>query len=277
MQRTRHPGRALAGWGLVVTAAVVIVGLRGPAGAQEPQLGQGAQIYQQQCAQCHGGDGQGGTVTGTDLPAPPMRGLPVAYVDLVLHTGRMPPVGDPFDNRLRKPTVTGEAREALVAWMDETFGLTGGIPQAQPGDAATGLQMFGVQCAHCHGATGAGGIAGAGAYTPSITGYEPVVIAEAVRIGPFEMPAFSPEQITDEEIDGIVAFLTIVEEERRTPIFGLIELNPVYAAGFVALLALVLLFSLFWIGGTPAWFPDPRRDDQREEPGGTPPIAQEDT
>ena len=74
------------------------------------------------------------------------------------------------------------------------------------------------------------------------------------------MPRFSRGQITDEEVDHLVAFLQHVEEEEKTPLFGLVEINPVYASGFVVLLALVTIFSLFWIGGTPAWFPDPRPD-----------------
>jgi ubiquinol-cytochrome c reductase cytochrome c subunit len=236
----------------------------------DEQLARGALIYQQQCAQCHGGDGRGGLVQGTDRRAPPVRDLELGYVDLVLRTGRMPPVGDPFDNRLRKPTVTGEEREALVTWIDAEFGLTGGIPEARPGDPAKGLQVYSVHCAHCHGSSGAGGVAGAGAFTPSLTGYEPVVIAEAIRVGPFEMPQFSREQVTDEEVNHIVGFLQQVEEEESTPIFGLVEINPVYASGFVALLALVMVFSLFWIGGTPAWFPDPR-PEPRDKPRNLPP------
>ncbi|MGH8930166.1 MAG: c-type cytochrome [Egibacteraceae bacterium] len=267
----RSQGIALLGWALVVTLAVAATSLaRGPiqAHSQEPsqeQVRQGALIYQQQCAQCHGGDGRGALVRGTDRQAPPLRGLEVAYADLVLRAGRMPPVGDPFDNRLRQPTVTGEARESLIAWMTQEFALTGQIPEAMPGNASAGLQVYQQQCAHCHGATGAGGVAGAGAFTPPLTEYDPVVIAEAIRVGPFAMPRFTQSQITDQEVNDVVGYLQFVEDEPRSPIFGLVELNPVYAAGFVALATLVLLFSLFWIGGTPAWFPDPRKDSKSEE------------
>ncbi|MGH8908398.1 MAG: c-type cytochrome [Egibacteraceae bacterium] len=267
MEPTRLQGgavKALLGWGLLVAAAVGILVLKSSGGAQarqvsEAQRQQGALIYQQQCAQCHGGGGQGGTVPGTNRQAPPMLGLPVASIDLALRTGRMPPAGDPFDNRLRSPTVTGEDREALVGWMRQAFSLQGEIPAVQAGDPSRGLPIYQQQCAHCHGASGGGGVAGAGAYTPPLTGYPPVVIAEAIRVGPFEMPQFSQDQITDEEAGDVVAYLDYVEEERGTPIFGLVELNPVYAAAFVALAAVALLFSLFWIGGTPAWFPNPRK------------------
>jgi ubiquinol-cytochrome c reductase cytochrome c subunit len=281
VQRSR-PGRprplgALLGWGLLATVTTVAAFARAPASAQpgaptQEQLQRGALIYQQQCAQCHGGDGRGGTVRGTGRPAPPLRSqgvgadstanpVTIASVDLVLRTGRMPPVGDPFDNRLRQPTVTGADREALLAWIRSAFGLTGQIPEVRLGDPGRGLQVYGAQCAHCHGSSGGGGVAGAGAYTPPLTSYEPVVIAEAIRVGPFEMPAFSPAQVNDQEVGDIAAFLRTVEEERTTPLFRLVELNPVYAGAFVALLSVVLILSLLWIAGRPASFPDLHRDE----------------
>jgi ubiquinol-cytochrome c reductase cytochrome c subunit len=267
--------RALLGWGVVVVAIILVFvarvsitaqaqGTGGQSFVSQDQLQRGAQIYQQQCAQCHGGDGSGGTVQVTGRPAPPLRGTDVAYVDLVLRSGRMPPAGNPFDNRRRSPTVTGADREALVAWMSTAFGLSGQIPQVQIGDPRHGLQVYSAQCAHCHGATGGGGVAGGGAYTPPLTSYEPIVTAEAIRVGPFEMPAFSETQITDQAVGDIAAFLNMIAHERGTPIFGLVELHPVYAAAFVALLAVALVCSLLWIGGRPAWFPDPQQEPESE-------------
>jgi ubiquinol-cytochrome c reductase cytochrome c subunit len=262
------PARALIAWAVVAAAAALVAILsHQPARAQATpeQMERGALLYQQRCAQCHGGNGSGGVVQGTDRPAPAVDQVEVAYVDLVLRSGRMPPPGDPFDNRLREPTVTGEDREALVAWMTDAFGLEGEIPEVQAGDPAEGLPVYAVQCAHCHGSSGGGGVAGAGAFTPPLTSYEPVVIAEAIRVGPFEMPRFSEEQLTDEEVGAVAGYLAAVEQEQGTPIFGLVEINPVYASAFVALLALVVVLSLFWIGGTPSWFPDPRPEPEEKD------------
>jgi ubiquinol-cytochrome c reductase cytochrome c subunit len=263
---TPRPVRALLGWGVVAVVLVTIVA-RIPLYAEaqaprQPDLQRGALIYQQQCAQCHGGDGSGGAVQGTGRPAPPLRGTGVAYVDLVLRIGRMPPVGDPFDNRRLNPTVVGADREALVTWMSSAFMLSGQIPKTTVADPRRGLEVYAAQCAHCHGANGGGGVAGAGAYTPPLTSYGPILIAEAIRVGPFAMPAFSRTQISDQDVGAIAAFLRTIGEEHGTPIFGLVELNPVYAAAFVALVAVVLTCSLFWIGGRPTWFPDPQRDPQ---------------
>ena len=122
--------------------------------------------------------------------------------------------------------------------------------------AAAGAATYRTYCAACHGATGAGGVAGGGAWTPEVAGYDPVTLAEAIRVGPFQMPAFGEDQITDQELGDVAAFLEEVHQESGTPL-GLVELNPVYASGFVALLSVVMLLSLFWISSKPTWFPDP--------------------
>jgi hypothetical protein len=89
-----------------------------------------------------------------------------------------------------------------------------------------------------------------------------VTLAEAIRVGPFQMPAFGPDQITDQQVGDIAAFLEEVRDEDGTPL-GLIELNPVFASGFVALLAVVMVLSLFWISSKPTWFPDPEGTDSQ--------------
>ena len=254
-------GRAWAGWGLVlllvgVTASVL------PAGAQDTAtIERGEALFQMHCARCHGGVGQGGEVPGGGGEAPPLAGrddVTAAYVDLTLRTGRMPPVGDPFDNRARAVTIEGEDSDALLAYMTERLGLEDDIPEPVEGDPAEGLSVYAANCAHCHGSSGEGGVAGAGAYTPPLTQHDAVTIVEAIRVGPFEMPAFSPDQISDEEAAGVAAFLEVVGNDPGTPLLGLVELNPVYAGAFVALLSALLLFSLFYIAGRATWFPDAR-------------------
>jgi ubiquinol-cytochrome c reductase cytochrome c subunit len=76
------------------------------------------------------------------------------------------------------------------------------------------------------------------------------------------MPRFAEEQISDQEVGDVAAFLHFVAEEQGTPL-GLVELNPVYASGFAFLFAVVVLFSALWIAGRPTHFPDP--DQQAAE------------
>jgi ubiquinol-cytochrome c reductase cytochrome c subunit len=219
----------------------------------------GGQLYAQNCAQCHASDGRGAEVANTGRRAPALANRPevtAAYIDLVMRTGRMPPAANPFDNQPREIAFDDEERAAIVAFTVERFGLETDIPNVPEGNAGRGQSAYATNCAACHGSTGAGGVAGGGAWTPNVARYDAVTLAEAVRVGPFQMPAFGSDQLTDQEVGDVAAFLEEVEGEAGTPL-GLIELNPVFASGFVALLAIAMLVSLFWISSKPTWFPDP--------------------
>ncbi len=271
--------RPWLGWLLLVAtlAALWAAGLVPALAAEEPLTTAERQaagtLYANQCATCHGADGGGGTIPGTDDTAPPLAGNPqvtVSYVDLTVRVGRMPPPkNEPFDNRERHIVLTEDERRILVQYMKEQFDLEGEIPTPPPGDAARGREVYAANCAQCHGSTGAGGVAGAGAWTPPVVDRSDVAIAEAIRVGPFEMPRFGEEQITDQEIGDVAAFMAFVGEEQGTPL-GLIELNPVYASGFAFLFALVVLVSALWIAGRPTMFPDAGEAPAPAEPASTP-------
>jgi hypothetical protein len=94
---------------------------------------------------------------------------------------------------------------------------------------------------------------------------DPITIAEAIRVGPFEMPAFSREQISDQELGDVVAFREEVGSERGTPVFGLVELNPVYASAFAGLLTVVVVIAVVIIAGRPSWFPDPEQEQPTKD------------
>jgi ubiquinol-cytochrome c reductase cytochrome c subunit len=272
---SRRVYRRLGSW-LVLIAAVVAVATwwaaRGVSAQEANQIGDvelGARLYAQNCAQCHASDGRGAEVANTGRRAPALADRPqvtAAYVDLVMRTGRMPPAGNPFDNQPRDIVFNDEQRAAIVAFTVQRFGLAVDVPDVPEGNAGRGQSSYATNCAACHGSTGAGGVAGGGAWTPNVAQYDAVTLAEAIRIGPFQMPAFASDQLSDQEIGDIAAFLEEVRGEAGTPL-GLIELNPVFASGFVALLALVMLLSLFWISSKPTWFPDPpgEGDSESEE------------
>lgn len=238
----------------------------------EPMTGDvdlGGQLYAQACAQCHASDGGGATVPGTDRTAPALSGRPeitASYIDLVLRTGRMPPAADPYDNQPRQVAFDEPQRLAIVAYVTQEFDLTNDladVTELPEGDAGAGQAVYAANCAACHGSTGAGGVAGGGAWTPAVTAYDTTTITEAIRVGPFQMPAFGEDIISDQDAADVGAFVEEVRSESGTPL-GLVELNPVFASGFVALLAVVMILSLFWISSKPTWFPDP---DSDAEPG----------
>lgn len=226
-------------------------GLGLPAGG-DPE--EGARLYTQLCARCHGPAGRGGE------DAPSLRNLDVARMDLVLRTNRMPPATESGEG-------TGpidwekEPRIDLLAYAADTFDLTGSIPHPGPGNPTVGRQFYADNCAACHGYTGDGGVAGGGAFVPTVVGHDAVTIVEAIRVGPFQMPRFGPFQIPDENLADVAAYLQSVHEEEGTPLLGLVELNPVFASGFVAVFALIVLASCMWLGGRVLMFPDPRRGE----------------
>jgi len=270
--------RAVTGWTVVLLAAVA--GLAGAAAARAVEEEQdagpvvadpdnGAGIYAQECAQCHGADGAGGEMPQYEGRAPSLRpednpNIEVAYFDLVFRTGRMPPAGSPYDNRTREVVLDEQERADLIAWLVDEFDVPGELPEPGEGEAGRGQAVWNANCSHCHGATGAGGVAGAGAWTPSVSDDDALTIAEAIRVGPFQMPQFEAGQISDQEVADVSAFMDTVREDADEQVLGIPELNPVYASAFVFLLALGALFLLGVIGSRPRWFPTPEADLRRE-------------
>jgi len=251
--------RPLVGWLLVGLLALGVALAASPGQAQDDEslddpVTFAVESYAQVCARCHGVNGAGGEVPTDGRPVPALVDNPdlsVAYLDLVMLTGRMPPSGDPFDNREREVFYTDAERAAMVAWMAEEFGIEGEIPEVGPGEVSRGLEVFARNCAHCHGNAGGGGTAGQQAWTPQVASLPGLAIKEAIRVGPFEMPAFGPDVISEEDADAVVAYLEEVDGESGTPLLGLVELNPVFASGFVGVLALALIGSLLYIGSRP--------------------------
>lgn len=272
---------AVLGWLIVASAVLGLLLMGREAGAADgaepgtPTYELGAQTYALECSQCHGAAAAGGQVPEYGGQAPSLlpdenERIDVAYLDLVMRTGRMPPAESPWDNRERAVDVDEAERAALIAFMVQEFGVPGEVPEvdAEEGNPANGQAVWTANCAHCHGSTGQGGVAGAGAWTPDVAGKDAEVIAEAIRVGPFNMPRFEDSQITEQEIDDVAAFMEESATEEGTPVLGLVELNPVYASAFVFLFSVAALLSLIWIGGRPARLADPSPPGEAEPPSG---------
>lgn len=218
------------------------------------EVRRGGELYQRWCAACHANDGGGVTHV-----APPLDGFTVATVDLSLRTGRMP-----LEDRrrgVRERTFTAEEREAVVAYLSDLLDLEGELIEPGPGDASRGRDVYAVNCAQCHGATGKGGIAGDGVEIPPIQGLDPVTIAAATREGPFAMPPFGEDLISDEEIGDIVAFLDKGVHEPTSPL-GLAEVSKFEMVGFAVLLTAVVVVVCMAVGGSRR-----RREDAPREEG----------
>ncbi len=117
-----------------------------PRGGTEPSIiADGALVFSQTCAECHGPDASGGA-------GPALRASPLTDAELVsvISNGRgaMPGFSALLDSA---------AIHAVVAYVDAAraaFGTQANTPQ----DAVLGRQVYVVTCAACHGLTGGGGL-----------------------------------------------------------------------------------------------------------------------
>ncbi|HVM00767.1 MAG TPA: c-type cytochrome [Egibacteraceae bacterium] len=264
MGRTAPSARALASWLLLGCAAAVALAVEanasatdGPSTAEtEDATARGGELYQRWCAVCHATDGSG-TADG-----PPVDELSIALVDLTMRTGSMP-LADP-NRGVRERRFTDDEREAALAYMVEAFGLSGEVEEPGPGDPGRGQDLYTVHCAQCHGANGEGGVSGRDATVPRTRGVDPIVIAQAVREGPFQMPPFNEKLLRDDELDDIVAFL---EDQPSNSPLGLADLTRVAAFTWALLLGTIVLVVCWWIGHRPVRAPDADLAGEREGKG----------
>ena len=155
------------------------------------------------------------------------------------------PLGS-VDTQPWRGTVLFSDREinALVAYV-ASLGNGPAIPTVHPdrGSLSEGLRLFTEHCAGCHQVVARGGYL-TGARVPPLDEATPRQIAEAVRIGPYLMPRFSRNAVSDRELDSIVRYV----EHSRHPTdrggWGIGHLGPIpegMVTWFVAALVLVAL------------------------------------
>lgn len=257
--RSRSPARRTTATGApiaaAVTALVVSLATGGPdasgAGAESATTDQveGRRLYDRDCAECHGGRGQG---TGN---GPPIATSGAAYVDYVLTTGRMP-IDRPDDAVERQPVeyTPGEiaALTDYVAGFASTDERGPDVPEidVERADVAEGGELYRSNCAACHQSVGVGGALTDRA-APSVRESTPVQVAEAVRVGPFQMPAFGESSMTDRQVESLAAYVTEVlqhpENRGGQPIW---HLGPVPEGAVAIVIGLgTLMLATVWIEG----------------------------
>src|SRR2546421_2175254 len=240
-------------------------GLGSPAPATQAARGpaEGFQLYQRDCAWCHGSSGQG-TSYGPNL----LEGTAgPALTDFMLSTGRMP-INDPGekDSLHRNPIYTPEEIGAIVAFV-ESFGAPGPpIPTVDPGrgDLSAGRDLYQANCAACHSTTGIGGALATGKpgivngfvlssqkglVAPPLLKATPTQVAEAMRTGPPGMPVFGPSDFPDDQVDSIARYVLALQRAKSPGGFALGRIGPVAegAVGWLVGLAILVLLTR-WIG-----------------------------
>jgi ubiquinol-cytochrome c reductase cytochrome c subunit len=184
-----------------LVALAAALALAGPAAGQ-PGVSKGRQLFMDGCASCHGLDARGIPGTGPDL-----HGAGASAADFYLRTGRMPLDVATGEQPLRgEPSYREADISALVAYIASLGGPA--IPQVRPGrgDLSEGQHAFSTYCAGCHQVMGRGGVV-TGAVPPELTDVTPTELAEAVRIGPYLMPAFDRREIDRRTLDSIALYV----------------------------------------------------------------------
>ncbi len=222
----------------------------------------GQALYELKCSSCHGMVLQGSPA------APPLIGVGAAHVDFMLQTGRMPvaisgvqplpqaPQMSQSDIRAIVRYVTSTSRgkaplprpaqgrshftqaniRALVREVAANAKDSQGIPQLAKGNVEHGRAVFAENCEQCHGASAHGGSVGYAIVAPSLMQTHPEQIAEAVRVGPGEMPRFGTDVISASSLDDVVSYVEFLQSDKRAYNPGglaLANLGPV-AEGFIA-------------------------------------------
>lgn len=227
-------------WGAVIVAcaaAVFVIGSQGLAASGEPvawddgaSVARGRDLYVTGCAGCHGANARG-TSQGPDL-----HGVGAAAADFMLSTGRMP-LTDPSVQAVSKPPAYSKAEIAdLVAYV-ASLGPGPPIPtvNSRRVDLSNGGVLFRLNCAPCHGSTGNGGALSYGRAAPELHQATSVQIAEAMRVGPGQMPVFGPDTLSKRQVDDIVAYVRDLRDPADPGGFTLGHAGPI-PEGLLALL-----------------------------------------
>jgi ubiquinol-cytochrome c reductase cytochrome c subunit len=243
----------------VPAVAAAIAGLATFTGAAQSPSAQdddlGESLYLSGCASCHGVDGEGVEDRGPSLLA---EGR--AAVNFVLRTGRMP-LASPDVLPSRGPVRYSEAEIVALVDYAGAFGEGPDIPSVdtEAGDLAAGGELYRLNCAACHVASGSGAAIGGGRYAASLMESTPTQIGEAILIGPGAMPVFGT--FTDDEINSVAAYVVDLQDMDTTAPEDFGGAGPV-AEGLAAWLLALLPIIAFtrWIGT-----PHEGRDEPVEE------------
>ncbi len=262
--RRRHPAAIaiLIMLGLFVTGAVyaaVAPKAADAAPVSADQMAMGKQLFQANCASCHGLNAEGrATGNGTQIAGPALAGVGAAAVDFQMGTGRMP---------MAAPAVQAPAKSQIEFSPDEISAIGEYIASLAPGpavpnaeavdptkgDPAMGGEIFRVNCAMCHNFAGAGGALTRGKYAPSLFGVDPKYIYEAMESGPQSMPVFSDSNISPEYKRDVIAYLKATQDAPSPGGMRLGSLGPVSEGLFAWVFGLgIFVAAAVWLGSKSA-------------------------
>ncbi|MFA1547466.1 cytochrome bc1 complex diheme cytochrome c subunit [Actinomadura chokoriensis] len=242
-------------------------------------LRHGQELFNKNCASCHGLNAEGTKDAEGNAIAPSLIGVGAASVDFQVSTGRMPAMSPgaqlprktpipAFNTSIKTDYEEKDKREAAekqkaqaeknLADLRAYISSLGGGPEVpsasavdpSKGDAALGGKLFRTNCAQCHNFTGQGGALTGGKYAPALSGDDvtPTQMYEAMLTGPQAMPVFNDTTLTPQDKQAIIAYLVQTREEPNPGGNGLGRIGPV-SEGLVAWLVGIglMVMAAVWI------------------------------
>ena len=202
---------------LLLAAGAALAGT--PAQAQTRD---GRALYLEACAACHGEDARGSGDRG-----PGLIGVGARSADFYLSTGRMP-LDQPDDEPVRAPPAySAAARRALTDFVGSLGGP--GIPAVDPasGSLREGKELFTDHCAGCHQVVARGGIVAPSGIAPPLQQADAKTVVEAIRVGPYTMPAFSRREIDERQAASIARYVLSTRHPVDRGGWGIGNIGPV--------------------------------------------------
>jgi ubiquinol-cytochrome c reductase cytochrome c subunit len=238
-------------------------GLGSPVLNQASQGGQnlveeGQKIFQSQpCLGCHTVDGRGGAV-GPNLSDEGAKGRTLDWLKTQILD---PKSHDPSTVMPSFKNLSPHQVDALAAYLQSLRGKPSAAvqpeaPASKPGaggDLPLGGELFRLNCAPCHEATGrGGGLVGTNINAPSLAKVAPAAIPAFIRSGPGPMPAFNEYIFSEKQIASIVLYVEELQNAAHPGGFGLAYLGTL-PEGFVAIvfglgLAVLAAILIEWKG-----------------------------
>jgi quinol---cytochrome-c reductase cytochrome c subunit len=192
--------------------AVICCALAWAGAAAAGDVKHGQHLFGEYCAACHGptselGFGPGRAQEVQKANAPSLRGVGAMGADFYLRTGYMPLKRVGTQPRRSRLVLSRGEIDDLIAYV-ASLGKGPAVPAPHPqrGSLAEGMHLFANHCAGCHQVVAQGGYL-PGGVPPSLEDATDVQIAEAVRIGPWVMPRFSKQAISDRQLDSIIRYV----------------------------------------------------------------------
>jgi len=266
----QSPSRPRQIWLVLLTTLVIVVFWRAPVMAQDPteeQLELGAQLFAENCAVCHGPNGEGRVGAELSKDWPSIR--PDLRVKTVIEEG-VPGSPMPAWSQENGGPLTDAEVEALTLYI--LSWETGGLPDLSPtptftprppitpvpdveGDPNRGAVLYAENCAVCHGPNAEGRVGVAlGQDWPAIRPDLSIKAAIERGVPGSPMPAWSQAEggpLADEDINDIVAFILSLPASTQPlvmPTPAQVQAPSAFSGPLGALIVLIGLLVLVAIG-----------------------------